>query len=728
MSSANIPKRRLFPLRRTSLSSVKALHKNVSPLDILRLPNSSEAESCLDDLSDGEYSSSSGTVKINGVSDLDLSDSERRTPEQDFTCTSVFHSPYELKYRAEQNDIPGDQVPPTTPCPKSSILANSGQVMSAPSKWNKRITPGVVRSDPATAVRSPGHSLGFESSRSLPDLRTDRREQHRIKHKIETNHSVVPLSADHVCVDNRIHHVNEWDMAVTLSTVSTMSEEGGINIHHHAQLRIELLEANISAQHFSLNLIVSNCLRGSGVYRLAQGESSLFLEEDMSQPFIQNQGKELVIIRNKSDKQLPLHLYLLLKFRKARSDIVASLPTFHPRNGNVVSESIFLSEPKLPLIMTASASKQYNSWRSQRSSANKVIHFERLSMPTRYPDSLQDDLCIEIKVPSPIDFWALGDLPSADVAWNMDIRVQQVTGSGFRCHMSLRLEVGIVNKLLTLDSEGWIPSFFLVGGRLTSKAGGEWREDSGHLILLKQGHMLQGPIKVEMNWSEPTSMSPLWENPDGIALPRVVDRAVLNGSLACEHLSFVMLTNPGPKAQSFFFDAATGVQLPTLHKGYKVYLENPNYGPGPPPAPLPEDDELSTTSDLLLRENLNPQPLDTYERKCEDGLAMGTMSHLTFKPLTVNACFVLLLFLSFPLVRTYVRLRNDPIINSNSRSTGSNVFLSGEIGEGAALDTQPNTPLHKDFLGDRHVNQNTEDVEGWRDWLDSALGWKGYTL
>ena len=101
--------------------------------------------------------------------------------------------------------------------------------------------------------------------------------------------------------------------------------------------------------------------------------------------------------------------------------------------------------------------------------------------------------------------------------------------------MSFFLEVGAATPLVSLGPHGWVPRYFIVGGRVaTEKVGECWKNKEGHITIFKQAHMAPGPIMVETYWQGSSECDkPDGSTTDDILLPRVTDRKVLGGRLTC---------------------------------------------------------------------------------------------------------------------------------------------------------------------------------------------------
>jgi len=569
--------RRLFPQRRTSLCRYLP-PKTLQTTDF-------DAENYEQDCSDDGSSSSSGTVKMGALSKLDLPDPNSWLPLADCYPVEQPCTPYLLHHIDEKMEGVPYQLCPSTPATVSSGLDDA---FTSPSYYTNKAAQRKVRIDSKPKVCGSGPNLGLKTTQSLPNLR-------------EASHRSELESADPTHLEGVICQINEWDASVQLYTVAALSPKGRIEIHHHARISVRIPKQEIETERICLNLVVTHGLHGTHTRHLEAGHSSLYFDDEpFSLPSSKPANAEIEIIRNVCDIERPLDLYFASSYPTSEDHTdMQVLPSFRPSNGRVLSESVFLGEPVAPLVMKTKARSLYSTWKATPHPLSKVTQFERIDTPPLYPLGLRDDLRIAIMELSAVKFQSLGMLAATDVVWNFDIKIQQLPGTELECRMSLYLEVGMAsNRLMTIDSHGWIPKFFLVDGSLATEQIAEWRHLGAQLTLFKQAHMLPGPMKLELNWQEPPDMTRSNGNkPYELLLPRVLDREVLGGSLTCKNIRAAFLANSGTKDH---FELESDAYLPTMHKGYRLYLNRkpkvPNL-PGHQPTLSPISEGLEANND-----------------------------------------------------------------------------------------------------------------------------------
>ena len=725
-------KRRLFPLSRTPPSALSIFKTSDSQYG--QLPRSdqlhiSSADDDQDYLSDGGSSSSSGTTKITGLSNIELPDANGSwiSPESDgIEVAGMTDSSHP---RDEEHGDNACEEGPSTPCPVREVVQNGKHAAfsTTPTRNRDKAAWRSVRWNSRTDVYDSEPSASFEPRRSLPDLRVT-------AYEIDQGTGDAPSSplraTNQIPLNDTIHRIDTWNTSVKLCTVIKRSQKGVIEVHHHVQLSVVIPKQDVSTTRISIRLEVANGVQRDRTYNLDHGQSSLFFGDDVSLFSPNYCMAEINIIRDRHDAEEPLNIYIYSTFPEAYLCSTALLPTFRPSSGKVLSESVFVAEPVPPLIIRATMRDHYSTWKSIRNSSNEALHFERLEVPPLYPEGFKDDLRITIIEPDPVRFLSIGGQGTTGVVRDLAIKVQKVLGLQLECRMSLWLEVGTANILLSMDPHGWIPKFFLLDNRLATEVGGEWRQNEGSLTLFKQPQMVLGPLKIEMCWQEPSDKIWLDETSDcELLLPRVLDYEVLGGSFSCGTTSSASFGNPGVKDHLFLCDAGAEIRLPCMHKGYSLRMTR-----------MPNrshqsfswvTDNVPTLEDLNLDANAVRQPnlieakagVELYDWKA------ATTSHPSTRALILQATFAWIviscLYFGAELTRQRSDYRKDLIAGTSNLSTSDDVNIAHHNEAGSVLSGSIKAGIAG--AGAIYDNNDEEDSAGWRDWMDTSLGWKGYT-
>lgn len=675
----------------------------------------SEGDDSDHELSDDDSSGSSGTVKMSALSAIEWPVGDNANQSEDRGCSAVPSTPSSRPQMYENEATSAEKILLRTPSSQTLCSADVGIAAgSTPSSHsNKEAAQRSVRWSSVAETYGPGHRLGFKAIQSLPDLRN---AAPHTRHKT--------MRPAHV---GSIHQIDTWETAVKICTVITLSGSGTVQVHHHAQLSVITPNQDICATQIRLCLAVTNGLQGDHTRRLEAGQSSLSFNEKICKPqSSQLHEAEINIIRNICDKDKALDVYFTFAYPSPDRNVVASIPTFRPRKGRLISESVFIAEPLPPLVMTTLTRSQYSTWKSKKNTLHQVEHLERIEMSALYPEGLKDDIRIKIMELPPVHFTSLGEMAAIDVVWAFDIKVQRVFGVGLECHMSLSVEIGLANSVLTLNSHGWTPQYCLINGRLTTQKAGEWRQQDGKMTLFRQHNMSSGPFKVEIYWHQPPNMDELnGSSPFEILLPRVIDREVLGGSLVCRDMGGAFLTNPGAKDSSHSFFLGPDTRLPVLHREYRLYLNRTPSGPEPDHSFVSEDNEPSEPSNTHSSANREPDECAHCTHITNHaGQNSGHHKHSLASVIKAIAASVLILALALGI--GHLGKGTRPMQGVILAGFHVPVVEDYETPGGKVMDLALDAASELVITGATSDDDREGQREGLRDRIDRALGWKGY--
>ena len=717
-------KRRLFPLRRTPLTALNCLGMNGNQNGpLLDCDQSLEPapDDVQDHLSDGESSTSSGTTKITGLSNLELPDFNTAWNHSASAAgdTNLSHPLNEDCGPAALEEVPSSQSPM-----KETQNGERGVVSTMPARHRDKAARRSVRWNSKTDVYDSDYLARIEPRRSLPDLRT---AAYKFEKATGNTHGSPLRAVDQIPLNDTIFRIKTWDTSVKLCTVIVKSQRGTVQVNHHVQLSVAIPEQDISTTRISIRLDIANGIQRDRTCNLDRGQSSLFFGKDESLFSSEHHVAEINIIRHRLDAEKPLNIYFFSTLPTTNLNPIALLPTFRPSNGKVLSESICIAEPLPPLIVRALARDHYSTWKSTQSTSNRFLHFERLELPPLYPEGFTDDIRIKIIDPAPIRFWSSRDQGAAGVVWDLDIKVQRILGLQLECSMSLVLEIGAASILLSMDSHGWVPSFFLIDNCLATEAAGEWRQNDGYLTLFKQPQMVPGPLKIEMHWLEPMDEISLSEaDVNQLVLPRIVDREVLSGSFICGTTGSASFSNLGVKDHLFFCNEGSAIRLPTLHKGYSLHLTRMSTRPQLPFSSVTE--AISTSEDPETDKNaiLQPSLGEDSGRVVSHSRKANKTSHPPLRALFLQMSIACTVISCLYFGAAYTRRRSDYGETSNHGASSLSTPIGINIPTLAETEPVLDKPIPTGAIGAEY-DYSEEDRAGWRDWMDTTLGWKGYT-
>ena len=524
--------RRLFPQRRSSIPSsvsrnVKSLpgfplfeispSRDHSPADHQEHDNNPSSPSSVDSV---------GTVEVRmfPTPDEPFSETDSRVGEETHVCTPDLEESLRGSCSVQRpittHDLSNKKLEPSFSAPLYTDTPARGNLqwksMAQFHKSGRRLGPKTPKS-PESAVHA-----GLLPSEV--HIERGREEDEYVVKQDKNRPDFPPLE------------IITWTCTVKLSTVATVTDNGRLHVHHLAVLSVIMPRKELHAEKISLSMVVTNALRNDHKRSLGPGQYSLLFKEDDCQPgFFPRKGAELVIVRDSCDLEKPLNLYFAFTYPSPGDFVMASLPTFRPKEGRSVSEVVFIAEPLPPLSMRTSTRDPLSSWKLCHHPVSQVTCYERTDLPRLDPRGFQDDIQMRISELDPVPFQAIGESTFPRVVWNLDMTVHELPGELLEFRLSFFLEVGAGTALVSLVPHGWVPRYFILDGRVATEKGGEcWKNKEGHITIFKQAHMVPGPILVETYWQGPPKRDKLdCYSTDNSQLPSVADRKVLGGRLTC---------------------------------------------------------------------------------------------------------------------------------------------------------------------------------------------------
>ena len=349
-----------------------------------------------------------------------------------------------------------------------------------------------------------------------------------------------------------VHHIDKWDTAVTLYAFPRWSTNDGTQMKHHASLTFDLLDTDFFAEKVKFSMIVTYGPGKDSNHCIEQQEDSNRSPDDIvtlgSSHGPHNREVEITITRSIERLKNPLQLLFTLSY--ADKDYVTTcLPKFRPKLGKVLLESIMLLKDSPPLFLDNLAKGHFSTWRTIEScnGGKTYMCLDRLEVSPLFPEGLKDDAMVKIRKLSPVHYEALEALDdpllqvhASGLVKELDIRIERIFAGELECRMSLEVQVGSSSRLLTIDDDGWNPSFFTIDGEIATEKAGEWREnEEGYKTLFKSSTMEPGQtIKLEMHWKElviPDDFKEQGEKETKVEykIPRILDKVILGGMLQC---------------------------------------------------------------------------------------------------------------------------------------------------------------------------------------------------
>lgn len=339
-----------------------------------------------------------------------------------------------------------------------------------------------------------------------------------------------------------------WDGSFELQTFPRRWEDHELQLLHHASLAMVLPKDDIFAERVSFSFLVKNVPFKDQTFGLQVGEHSIHLDtvETLEEESVE--FARITVVRNVQDLAEPLEVYFETYFSNS-DQVTIRLPSITPEAGKALSETVVLAKPLLPLVVKYLPRETFTTWECTNlcDGQLQILRFARVEVPRLLPYDLKDDIIVRVEELHPVRFGA-AEAPgnhwssekSTDFAWDLDIKIDRTRGQDLECQMGLSLMVGNTDQILHVNPQGWIPDLFMVDGRLTTQAVGEWREDvNGLLTLIKMSTMGFGQtLRLEMRWKKPVISDNSQVHDGGVSkteyeLPKIIDKPVLGGSLEC---------------------------------------------------------------------------------------------------------------------------------------------------------------------------------------------------
>ena len=328
-----------------------------------------------------------------------------------------------------------------------------------------------------------------------------------------------------------------FDISSSICAVPAMCK-GEIAIQYTICLSFVLGEDAETSRTASLKIAVKDANLSDQTIRLELGDDAVMLNserkasvEDPERPAI------ITIFRHRIDADASLNVCLTVSYPILEGRAIARLPTFRALAGRTISESIFVKEPSLPLVVKSSIRDVCSTW-SYKSQEGQGIAFDRIKeLPKLFPEVFSDVPVVRFRVLQPVNFLGLErrETSSATI-WNMDIFISRVLGGDTDCSMRLDVAVGAAQTLLNIEAHAWRPVYCLINGRPITSDSGYWVKTEDHrCILIKQPYMKHGQaIEVEVHWQTSwMDVKNAITDTEGIPIPRIIDNGVLGGRLTC---------------------------------------------------------------------------------------------------------------------------------------------------------------------------------------------------
>ncbi|MCJ1432927.1 hypothetical protein MMC27_002285 [Xylographa pallens] len=493
--------------------------------------------------------------------------------------------------------------------------------------------PGLIRAEVAQDRTSTGgFAFYFEPTVHTSDGLAMRFESktlmdHHIK---ESSHIIgrfrlneTPLIS--IRTKKPVHCISDFSASIEACTAFLPSIDSGVRrLYYNARLTCEVDEEDVWADQVELFIVVRHGPLENAQYHVNNGTCAALHNTLLLFSGTKESETLISVLRNVKD----IHYHLDISFSipiDVSSPTRLFLPTLRPLFGKVLSESIILGLPWLPLKLEHIQKNSHTRWKVLHFSEaeHKMMRFDRLPIPDTFPQVTDDNPQFRVSELVRVPFRSLAttdedqmDEYPVSVARNLQVALFQMMGGGLGCQLDVEVQIEKTSQLLTIDSQGWLPSMSYVDGRLATQGHGEWREMGDYFLTLFNTRDVKVGTVVHITFffQQPCSTPILGEdyvvverecNDKGAEqpLPRVVGMTILQAHLQLELENCTVVLSDPPESRATRFSRSRGhteVRLPMLTSDYRFSFIRDTPQPITPPKeaimfePPPTDEEEQT--------------------------------------------------------------------------------------------------------------------------------------
>ena len=424
--------------------------------------------------------------------------------------------------------------------------------------------PGLIRAEVAQdRMSTGGFAFFFEPTVHTSDGIAMRFESKTLVdyHLKESSHIIGRFRLDQtplisIRTKKPVHCISDFAVSVEACAAFLPSIDAGVRrLHYNARLICEVDEKDVWADRVELFIVVRHGPLENAHYHVDNGTCTALHDTLLLSSGAKESEALISVLRNTEDMHNDLDISFSIPINVS-SPAECFLPTLRPLFGKVLSESIILSLPRLPLKLEHIKKDLHTKWKLLQFSkaGHKMMRFDRLPIPDTLPQIIEEDPQFKVSELVRVLFRSLRasgenqmDENSVAVARNLRVALFQQPGGVLRCQMDVEVQIGKSSEVLKIDPQGWLPSFSYVDGRLATQAHGEWREtDDTFLTLFNMRDVKVGKVvHITFFFEQPCSTPILEEdyvvieqdrNDEGVEkpLPRVVGMTILQAHMRLE--------------------------------------------------------------------------------------------------------------------------------------------------------------------------------------------------
>ncbi|KAI9814660.1 MAG: hypothetical protein M1827_003216 [Pycnora praestabilis] len=367
----------------------------------------------------------------------------------------------------------------------------------------------------------------------------------------------------------------------------------GVSAFYVATLNLEPLSSDIFAEKVTTTILLHNVPKGVSVSLLDCGG----VGKDATVSDIEEDSGDLRVSLTCLLEDLNRELVLCFYTVWAVFPKTVRLPTIGASSseGRLLEEKIEIVEPMPPLIANCLVPDCACGWRQVDGSSNNTImrNSEGPTMLSPSTRGSEENIEVRFTVLEPVIWEGLGQTKET-LSGNIDMmrleiyelprtirRIESDTNT-VECNMKIQFPVHRSSRnsaLVTFIADDWMPKLAKVNERIAEEGQFHINEQGGMTLFRTDKTLSDRSATVEILWTLRYDVVPQrYSESKGFSmkydLPRVVEKAILMGSIECEIKDTILRGhNSRDGLFNHSFNGKDRIRLPLLHAHYNLMLQ-----------------------------------------------------------------------------------------------------------------------------------------------------------
>ena len=361
--------------------------------------------------------------------------------------------------------------------------------------------PGLIRADPFQyRIPTGGFALYLEPAVDTPGGLPVKFESNTLMnhHTKESSHIIGRFRLNEtprvsVRTKQPVHCVSDFSVAIEACAAFLPGIESIVkSFWYNATISCKVADEDVWADQVEFFIVVRNGPSESEQYHVTNGTCAVHHNAIILSSGAKESETLISVLRNIEDIQNDLDISFSRPV-DVSSPKEVFLPTIRPLFGKVLSESIILSLPKLPLKLEHIKNDSHITWNVLQCSeaGHRMMRLNRLAIPDTLAEVMQDNPHFKISELVRVSFKSLRatnetliQRKTAPVARTLHITLFEILGGQLVCQINIEVEVRQSSKIVKIDPQGWLPYMSYVDGQLATEKHGEWRKTDDALLTL----------------------------------------------------------------------------------------------------------------------------------------------------------------------------------------------------------------------------------------------------